>query len=163
MWDEDTEHVRGSLFSTEEGVTLGDLFYRNDPGYLFKMQDPGVHTTNLVSIESIRSQEPEYVYMWGGGGMSWKQTWEPSPYRLNSSAWHSVPFLIWPLSNLSIKLVHVTLEPRGANQREFSEHACCWMPRSICSFAHAVLLPKVNCSPSPCSKQADLFPDSSPL
>lgn len=69
MWDEDTEgHVRGFLFSAEEGVTLGDLFYRNDLGYLFKMQDPGVHTTNFVSIEGVKSQEPEYVYMWGRWG-----------------------------------------------------------------------------------------------
>lgn len=69
MWDEDTEeYMRGSLFSVEEGVTLGDLFYRNDLGYLFKMQDPGVHTTNFVSIGIIRSQEPEYVYMWGKWG-----------------------------------------------------------------------------------------------
>lgn len=62
------KNTRGSLFSVEEGVTLGDLFYRNDLGYLFKMQDAGVHTTNVVSIGGIRSQESEYVYMWGRRG-----------------------------------------------------------------------------------------------
>ena len=97
--------------------------------------------------------------MWGWQGLSWKQTWDTLPCRLYSLAWHSV--------SSSFILHWSQMEPPRGRACPFTASEPLVRPGFffvclfVCSFI--VFLPKVNCSPSPFSRQVDLFPDSCPL